>query len=223
MPASRIACLASDLVPAADAGRRARAGVGHADELEQLLHRAVLAVAPVQRDEGDVRPRRRAGARRGRGPTSIEIDVVAEALERVLDARARAQRDLALERAAALQHRDAAHRSPRPARAQSCTSRRPVASRRRTARGGRAGRPRRAGVAARSASSTARPARARPCRCAGRPRGCRPRPRRRSSAASRSRRGRRGTRRGRARTRRSRAARGPAGRSCRCSRAAWPR
>ena len=35
----------------------ARRRVGHADELEQLLHRPVLAVAAVQRDERHVRPR----------------------------------------------------------------------------------------------------------------------------------------------------------------------
>ena len=67
MPASRIRCLASDLVRSSGCTRRdAGAGVGDADELEQLLHRAVLAVAAVQRDERDVGRSARAGARRGR-------------------------------------------------------------------------------------------------------------------------------------------------------------
>ena len=52
-------------------------------------------------------------------------DVVAEPLQRVADPRAGAQRDLPLERLPALEHRDAAHRSP-PARRRSGTIRAPV-------------------------------------------------------------------------------------------------
>ena len=69
-------------------------------DLEQLLHGAVLAAAPVQRDERDVRRR---ASRRRVDQVAADVDrddLVAEPLERVLDARARAQRDLALERAA---------------------------------------------------------------------------------------------------------------------------
>jgi len=39
-------------------GEDAAAGVGDAEQLEQTLHRPVLAVAAVQSDEGDLRPRR---------------------------------------------------------------------------------------------------------------------------------------------------------------------
>ena len=52
----------------------ARAGVGDADELEQLLDGAVLAVAAVQRDERDVGRAPRAGASTRSAPTSIAID-----------------------------------------------------------------------------------------------------------------------------------------------------
>ena len=84
--------LGDDLVHAADAGARAGAGVRHADELEQLLHRAVLAAAAVQRDERDVGPLAQQAldevARRRRSA----ITSWPEPLERVLDARAGAQR-----------------------------------------------------------------------------------------------------------------------------------
>ena len=129
--------------------------------------------------------------------------VVAEPRQRVLDPRAGAQRDGALQRGAALEDRDLHE-----------------ASRRRSGTTFSFGFGR--GLDARSACRRARPARRRPCRSAGCPRGCRPRRRRRSSAAAPSRRGRRGTPRGRARRPRARAARAPAGRSCRCSPAAWP-
>ncbi len=80
--------------------------IGH--EVEQLLNRAVLAAAPVQRHERDVRahllePVDEVGADVDR------VDVVAEALQSVLDLSAGAEGDLALERAAALEQRDAAH------------------------------------------------------------------------------------------------------------------
>ena len=72
-----------------DAGRHGREPVyGMPEQLEQLLDRAVLAVAAVQRDERDVRraspqPLDEVGA-------DVDRDhLVAEALERVLDARAR--------------------------------------------------------------------------------------------------------------------------------------
>jgi hypothetical protein len=62
----------------------------------------------VQRDERDVGPLAQQAVDEI-APTSIEITLVAEPLERVLDACARAQRDLPLERAPALEDRDAAH------------------------------------------------------------------------------------------------------------------
>ena len=84
------------------------AGVGEADELEQLLHRAVLAAAAVERDE------RHVGLRRLElldevGPDVDRRHVVAQSLERVLDLGRRAQRDVALQRAPALEQRDPAH------------------------------------------------------------------------------------------------------------------
>jgi hypothetical protein len=57
----------------------------------------VLAVAAVQRDERDVRACRLERSTRS-GPDVDRDDVVARALERVAHARARAQRDLPLER-----------------------------------------------------------------------------------------------------------------------------
>ena len=110
---------------------------GHADQLEQLLHRAVLAVAPVHRDERDVRPRL------GEAVDEVRPDVdrdhlVAEPLERVAHAGARAQRHLALERLASGEHRDATHLA---ARRRSGTIRAPVRiGRRRIALARRGGR-----------------------------------------------------------------------------------
>ena len=76
----------------------ARAGVGDAEDLEQLLDGAVLAVAA----RAARRTRRRALGARSRATRSCADvdgdDLVAEALERVLDARAGPQRHLALER-----------------------------------------------------------------------------------------------------------------------------
>ena len=97
--------LGLDLVHAEHAGGDARTGVGDAEQLEQRLDGPVLAAGAVEGDEGDL------------GPLPLEPgdellvgvdrdDVVAELGERVLDPRARLQRDLALERAAALEDRD---------------------------------------------------------------------------------------------------------------------
>ena len=81
--------------------------MGDAHHLEQLLHGAVLAVAAVERDEGQIgtglgEPLHQVGAHVDRH------DLVAEALERVLHPGARLQRYLSLERAAALENRDPA-------------------------------------------------------------------------------------------------------------------
>jgi hypothetical protein len=97
--------LGHDLVHAADAGRRAGGGVGHADQLEQLLHGAVLAARAVQGDERDV-GRHGAQAVDEVGADVHRDDLVAEARQRILHPGAGAQRDLALERAPALEHRD---------------------------------------------------------------------------------------------------------------------
>ena len=149
-------------------------------------------------------------------PTSIAIDLVAERLERVLDARARAQRDVALQRAPALEDRDAAH----PPRAGAAC--RTLSGRRRSCGGrvaaGGAARRRRPGQRlvqldllahdladpphALADVVVADAAEVQPHRV--------------------RRRARRGTPRGRARTRRSPAARARAGRSCRGTRAASP-
>jgi hypothetical protein len=88
--------LGEHLVPAAHAGQHAGPGIGDAEDLEQLLHRPVLAVAPVKGDPG------RLG---GGGPQAGEEvrahvhrdHVVAEALQRVLHPGSRAQGHLALE------------------------------------------------------------------------------------------------------------------------------
>ena len=100
--------LGQHLVGGADAGRHARAGVGDPQHLEQLLHGAVLAVAAVQRDERDVGPSPLSRLDEV-GADVDRDDLVAEPLQRVLDARAGAQRHLALERAPALEDRDGAH------------------------------------------------------------------------------------------------------------------
>ncbi len=108
MPASTSRCLVSTLSQLRTQASTPEPGVGDAEDLEQLLHRAVLAVAAVHRHEG--------GVRRGLAQPGDQVepgvdrhDLVAEALERVLDPRAGAQRDLALERAAALEDGDPAH------------------------------------------------------------------------------------------------------------------
>ena len=82
-----------------------RRGVGDADELEQLLDRAVLAAAAVQGDERDV------GTLGLQAVDEVRADVdrqhvVPEPRERVLDPGAGAQRDGPLERRPALEHRD---------------------------------------------------------------------------------------------------------------------
>ena len=104
--------LGEDLVDAAGAGRGAGAGEGDAEDLQQLLGGAVLAAGAVHRDEGDV------GALGLEPPHQVGADVdrqhlVAEPLERVLDPGAGAQRDAALERAAAFEDRDLHAEPPR--------------------------------------------------------------------------------------------------------------
>ncbi len=100
--------LGEHLVHRARAGQDAGARVGHAEDLQQLLHGAVLAVAAVEGHERDL------GRLVAQPADQVEAHVdahhlVAQPLERVLHARARAQRHLALERAAALEDRDPAH------------------------------------------------------------------------------------------------------------------
>ena len=56
IPSGAHLVLGQDLVHAANAGGDAGAGVGEAEDLEQLLGRAVLAIGAVQGDEGDVGP-----------------------------------------------------------------------------------------------------------------------------------------------------------------------
>jgi hypothetical protein len=101
--------LGLDLVHAEDAGADPGTGVGDAEQLEQRLHRAVLATGAVEGDEGDV------------GPLLLEPrdeplvgvdrdDLVTERGDGVLDPGAGRHRDDPLERAPALQHRDP-HRS----------------------------------------------------------------------------------------------------------------
>ena len=165
---------------------------------------------PRRRGRAARRTRRRAARPAARStrsaPTSIGTTSWPSRCQRVLDARAGAQRDLPLQRAAALQDRDL-HRRPRRARGSVA----PTSSAGR--RAPPAWRPVSVPYSA-TCSRTTLPIRRMPSRIVVVAR------RRRSSAASPSRRGRRGTRRGRARTRRSRAARARAGRWCRCSRAA---
>jgi len=84
------------LVHAAHAGRHAGAGVGDVEDLEQLLDRAVLATGPVQGDEGGV------GALSDQPLDKVGADVerqwlVPQAIQCVLDARPRAQRDAPFE------------------------------------------------------------------------------------------------------------------------------
>ena len=100
--------LGEDLVDRADAGEDPRAGVRDPEDLEELLDGAVLAVPPVERDERGV-GRRGTQALDQVGPHVDRDNLVAEALERVLDARPRAKRHLPLERGPALQDGDLAH------------------------------------------------------------------------------------------------------------------
>ena len=104
-PAAFIACLASALSMQSAQAATPGPGEGDAEDLEQLLRGAVLAAAAVHGDEGDVGPLGEqpldqvgAGVERHR--------LVAESRQRVLDPRARAQRDAALQRLAALEDRD---------------------------------------------------------------------------------------------------------------------
>jgi len=88
--------LGQDLVDRAHAGEDARPGVGDAEDLEELLHSAVFTVAAVQCHER--------GIRRGGAQALDQVgagidgdDVVPQALERVLNPGARAQRHLPLQ------------------------------------------------------------------------------------------------------------------------------
>ncbi len=88
MPASRIACLESTLSVQRMQALTPEPVYGMPEDLEELLHGAVLAVAAVQGDERDV------GADLAQPGDEIVADVdadhrVAEALEGVLDARRR--------------------------------------------------------------------------------------------------------------------------------------
>ena len=100
---TRLATILSD----ARAHASGRAPVyGHAGELEQLLHRAVLAAPAVQGHEGAV------DAARGQAPAEVGVGVdrhrlVAEPREGELHPRTRALRDGALQRAAPGEHGDA--------------------------------------------------------------------------------------------------------------------
>ena len=232
MPASRIRCLARTLSVRPHAGRRCRARVGDPQRFEDLLDRAVLTVAAVEGDEGDVRARPAISCSTSSLPVSIgDRRRGPDGRRPSRDLRAGAQRDRALERAAALQDGDpqrCAHRSWRrrsaepPSRRGSATT---SASGLRVGLLGRRGGGRPATGACRSASRAGRAARDRACRCGGCPRGSGPRGCRRSSAASRRTAAGRPCRRpGRARTRRPcSSAPAPAGRSCRCARRASPR
>ena len=112
--------LGEHLVGGPRAGRGPGARVRHAGDLEQLLDGAVLAVASVHRHERHVRPRLAQARHQVRGDVDPH-HVVPEPLERVLHARAGAQRHRPLERAAALEHHDPAH----PPRARRSRSARP--------------------------------------------------------------------------------------------------
>ena len=186
-----------------------KSGVGHAGVAQRVLGQRLVGGAHAGRDAASpcrggraaraapapCRPRRRgpcramnatsgaASRRRSTrsAPASIRGDLVAEALERVLHARARA--------AATPGARGTARpRAPRPGSSRPAGPARQMA--RTSASGGLAPRRGRGRRRARERAVERRPARRRPCRSAGRPRGCRPRPRRRSSGASTSRPGR---------------------------------
>jgi hypothetical protein len=202
--------LGEDLVGAADARRDARAGVRDPEQLEQLLDRAVLAVAAVQRDERDVG---RGVAQRGDEvvPDVDRDDVVAQALERVLDPRARLQRDAALERPAALEDGDRLIAAARRAGAAAAPAAGGSGGRRRRGRAAPARRPGAAPVSvpySATCSRTTSPMRRTPSRMSSSPT-----PEKFSRTPTR--RGRRGRPPGPARRRRAPAGRGRGGRSCR--------
>ncbi len=78
--------LGEDLVGGADARGHAGPGVGDPHHLEQLLHRPVLAVAAVKRDERDLG----SGCAQPVDQVRADVDLdhlVPEARERVLDPR----------------------------------------------------------------------------------------------------------------------------------------
>ncbi len=99
--------LGAQLVHADGRAHDTAAGVGHAEEFQRALQRAVLAARPVQRDEHAVEIARDELVQRL--VARIEGMRIDAALEQRLQAGvAREQRDLALARGAAEQHRDAA-------------------------------------------------------------------------------------------------------------------
>ena len=104
-PVSRDRVLGQDLVHAAGAGGGAGTGEGDAEDLQQLLHGAVLAADAVHGDEGDVGPL----GDQALDQVGADVDrqhLVAEPLQRVLDPRPRAQRDAPLQRPPAFEDRD---------------------------------------------------------------------------------------------------------------------
>src|SRR5437588_7214915 len=94
--------LGEDLVRRPDARRDPGSGVGNPHRFEQFLHRSVLAVAPMQRDERDFGPHRLELLDQIRAHVDRD-DLVAEPLERILDPGAGPQRHLTLQRAPALE------------------------------------------------------------------------------------------------------------------------
>ncbi len=97
--------LGGDLVHAERTGGHARSGVRQVEDLEELLHGAVLTARPVQRDEDDVRLMIAESGDQVRPDVDAER-FVAKGAERVLHSGRGAQRDLALERAPSLEDGD---------------------------------------------------------------------------------------------------------------------
>ena len=106
-------------------GHHARAGVGDAQQLERALHRAVLAVAAVQRDEAAKNRRAAVRPARARPGRTRARRRPASAAPRARPARQ--QRDLALGRTAAHQHGDLAQSCDVDARG-GCSYRHPSAA-----------------------------------------------------------------------------------------------
>ena len=113
MPAALRGPLGVVLVHAADARERPAARVRDAKRLQERLHGAVLAAGAVQADEGRVRRdlHQRPG---GRVLDVQRVDLVAEALQGVLDACSRHEGDVPLHRGPAAQDDQARHAAPHP-------------------------------------------------------------------------------------------------------------